>query len=88
LRRFTELEGSVSDRTGSGRGLLWEAPALPGDARWPASVGSVRIPLGDDLGTGKHEVTLRALGGAGAESIWVRGLIVGRVEDPAEETSP
>lgn len=89
LRRITELEGILADRTGTaGRGLLWEAGVEPGQPRWPAAVGAARIAIGDDLAPGRHELVLRLSPDVGAHPLWVRGMVLGRVENPAEEAGP
>ncbi|MBN2194458.1 MAG: hypothetical protein JW751_16695 [Polyangiaceae bacterium] len=89
LRRITELEGTIGGRTGTrGRGLLWEAGSRPGEGRWSDAVGSARIAIGDDLGPGRHELVLRGLPVQGAAPLWVRGVVVGAFESPAEEAGP
>lgn len=83
-RRQTALEGQLQLRTGvRGRALVWSAEGRTTTTTLPDRVGSVTIPLGDDLRPGARILELRQHGGA-AETIWVRAVAARRKIEAGE----
>jgi hypothetical protein len=78
-RRLTLGRGVLTGQTGSaGPALIWEASSGPlGENPLPHGVAQVRIPLGDDLGVGTHQLRLRFTAN-GSSPLWVRAVTVGR----------
>lgn len=82
LRRLTEFSGKLSGRTGGfGQVYLWDAGpgAAPNDN--PDQLERMRVPLGDDLKPGWHDIRLDGAAGA---TLWCRAAVAGRVLDEPE----
>ncbi|MEN9579989.1 MAG: hypothetical protein RJA70_2998 [Pseudomonadota bacterium] len=76
--RATSLAGELHLRTGArGRALLWSAEGHSGAESLPDRVGSVTLPVGDDLGPGTKILELSQTEEA-SDTLWMRAISVGR----------
>jgi hypothetical protein len=89
LRRMTEFEGRVSGKTGRhGDGYFWEGAQAAAANDTADPLERLRIPMGDDLRIGWHQLELTYLAAKSDKPLWLRAVVAGRATDSANQERP